>query len=199
MLNLLPSVVLEGILLLLFSLNTILWCSILFPFVLIKLIIPHKGIRYQFSKLLILFAIVWLEDNDFIFRITQKIKRDVQGLENLSLKKSNFVVSNHLSCTIIFVLQHIFKHRIPFLKSFLIKVMICVPSLGMAWWTLDFPFLKNYSQQFQEKHPELHVKDMEVIRKSCEMFKSLPVFVMNFLKGTLFNYQKHKGQNIDFF
>jgi 1-acyl-sn-glycerol-3-phosphate acyltransferase len=195
MLNLLPPFVVGVISLLLFSLNTVWWGSILILFVFIKLIIPHAWIRQQFSRLLILIAIVWVEGNSFILRVTQKIKWDVQGIEHLSTKKSYLVVSNHRSWTDIFVLQHIFKHRIPFLKFFLKKELIWVPILGVAWWALDFPFLKRYSRQFLEKHPELRGKDMETTRKHCEKFKSFPVSVMNFLEGTRFDFQKHKKQN----
>lgn len=195
MLNLLPSSVVGVISLLLFSLNTILWCIILFLFVFIKLIIPHTWIRHQFSRLLIFIAIVWIEGNSFILRITQKIKWDVQGIEHLTTKRSYLVVSNHRSWTDIFVLQHIFKHRIPFLKFFLKKELIWVPILGVAWWALDFPFLKRYSRQFLGKHPELRGKDMETTRKNCEKFKNIPVSLMNFLEGTRFDFQKHKKQN----
>ena len=193
--KILPSSVVGGISLLLFSLNTIWWGSILLLFVFIKLIIPHKGIRQQFSRLLILIAIVWIEGNSFILRITQNIKWDVQGIEHLSPKRSYLVVSNHRSWADIFVLQHIFKHRIPFLKFFLKKELIWVPILGAAWWALDFPFLKRYSRQFLEKHPELRGKDMQTTRKHCEKFKNIPVSIMNFLEGTRFTYQKHKNQN----
>jgi len=195
MLNLLPSSVVGGITLLLFSLNTILWCSILFLFIFIKLIIPHTRIRHQLSRLLILIAVVWIEGNSFILRITQKVKWDVQGIEDLTSKKSYLVVSNHRSWADIFVLQHIFKHRIPFLKFFLKKELIWVPLLGVAWWALEFPFLKRYSRQFLEKHPELRGKDIQTTRKHCEKFKDFPVSVMNFLEGTRFDFQKHKKQN----
>jgi len=195
MFNLLRSSVLGGILLLLFSLNTILWCFILFLFAFIKLIIPHAGVRHQFSQLLILIAIVWIEGNSFFLRITQKVKWDVQGLEHLSSNRSYLVVSNHRSWTDIFVLQHIFKHRIPFLKFFLKKELIWVPLLGVAWWALDFPFLKRYSRQFLEKHPELRGKDLETTRKYCGKFKNSPVSVMSFLEGTRFDFQKHQKQN----
>ena len=195
MLSFMPSVLLGLLSLLLFSLNTIIWCSLLFPFIFVKLIIPNARIRHKLSRLLIIIATVWIEGNDFIFHITQKIQWDVKGLENLSNRKSFLVISNHLSWADIFVLQHIFKHRIPFLKFFLKKELIWVPFLGIAWWALDFPFLKRHSRQFLEKHPEFRGNDMEATRKSCEKFKSNPVSVMNFLEGTRFNFEKHKIQN----
>ena len=147
------------------------------------------------SRILILIAIIWIECNSFIFRITHKVTWDVQGIENLTPNRSYLVVSNHRSWADIFVLQHIFKHRIPFIKFFLKQELIWIPLLGIAWWALDFPFLKRYSRQFLQKHPELRGKDMAATRKSCEKFKTYPVSVMNFLEGTRFTFQKHKKQN----
>ena len=194
-LNSLTSSIRGGLTLLLFGLNTIWWCSFLFLFVFIKLMMPHAGIRHQISRVLILIAIIWIEGNSFILWITRKVEWDVQGIENLSTRKSYLVVSNHRSWADIFVLQHIFKHRIPFLKFFLKQELIWVPLLGIAWWALDFPFLKRYSRSFLEKHPELRGKDMETTRRLCEKFKHQPVSIMNFLEGTRFNDQKHKKQN----
>jgi 1-acyl-sn-glycerol-3-phosphate acyltransferase len=184
-----------GITLLLFGLNTLWWGSILLLFAFIKLIIPHAGIKHDISRLLISIGNIWIEDNSLIIGTTRRIQWDVQGLEHLSATSSYLVVSNHRSWADIFVLQHIFKRRIPFLKFFLKQELIWVPILGMAWWALDFPFLKRYSRSFLEKHPELRGKDMETTRKQCEKFKNQPVSVMNFLEGTRFNYQKHKKQN----
>jgi 1-acyl-sn-glycerol-3-phosphate acyltransferase len=41
------------------------------------------------------------------------------------------------------VLQRIFHGRIPFLKFFLKQELIWVPVIGLAWWALDFPFMKR--------------------------------------------------------
>ena len=124
MLNFLPAPVLGVISLLLFILNTLFWCLILYLFVILKLLIPHVGIRRKISILLILIANLWIEGNSFILRITQKIRWDVQGVTELSPRNSYLVISNHRSWTDIFVLQHIFKRKIPFLKFFLKQELI---------------------------------------------------------------------------
>ena len=198
MLNSLPSFALGSLTLLLLCLNTIWWCSILFIFALLKLITPVGRLRRQISQLLVLIAEAWVEGNSFLFAKIHKVQWDVQGTENLARKKSYLVISNHRSWVDIFVLQHIFKRRIPFLKFFLKKELIWVPLLGIAWWALDFPFLKRYSRQFLEKHPELRGKDIAATRKSCEKFKSFPISVMNFLEGTRFTAQKHESQDASY-
>ncbi len=139
-------------------------------------------------------ASAWISINGFTQNITTKIKWDITGLDKLSPKEWYLVVSNHQSWVDILVLQRIFNRRIPFLKFFLKKELIYVPFLGVAWWALDFPFMKRYSRKFLEKHPHLKGKDIETTRKSCEKFKHKPVSVMNFLEGTRFTPVKHNQQ-----
>ena len=92
------------------------------------------------------------------------------------------------------MLQYLCNKRIPFLKFFLKSQLIWVPLLGLAWWALDFPFMKRYSKEFLERHPELRGKDVEVTRRACEKFAELPVSVMNFVEGTRFTPAKHEAQ-----
>jgi 1-acyl-sn-glycerol-3-phosphate acyltransferase len=100
------------------------------------------------------------------------------------------VTSNHQSWVDILVLQRIFNHKIPFLKFFLKKELIWVPFIGIAWWALDFPFMRRYSRAFLNKNPHLKGKDLETTKKACEKFQHKPVSVMNFIEGTRFNEDK---------
>ena len=104
------------------------------------------------------------------------------------------VMANHQSWVDILLLQNIFHARIPMLKFFLKKELIWVPVLGLAWWALDFPFMKRYSKAFLEKHPHLRGKDIEITRRACRKFKTVPVSIMNFVEGTRFTPQKHRRQ-----
>ena len=94
------------------------------------------------------------------------------------------VIANHQSWVDILVLQRILNHRIPFLKFFLKQELIFVPVLGLAWWALDFPFMKRYSPSQLKKNPKLKGKDIEITKKACSKFKTKPVSVMNFVEGT---------------
>jgi 1-acyl-sn-glycerol-3-phosphate acyltransferase len=96
------------------------------------------------------------------------------------------------------VLQRIFNRKIPFLKFFLKQQLIWVPFLGLAWWALDFPFMRRYSKAFLAKHPELKGKDLEATRKACEKFRFKPVSIMNFVEGTRFTQAKNEVQNTSF-
>jgi 1-acyl-sn-glycerol-3-phosphate acyltransferase len=114
------------------------------------------------------------------------------------MKEWYLVICNHQSWVDIVVLQRIMHGKIPFLKFFLKKELIYVPLLGLAWWALDFPFMKRYSQSFIKKNPHLKGKDVETTRKACAKFKHKPVSVMNFIEGTRFTNEKHRKQNSPF-
>jgi 1-acyl-sn-glycerol-3-phosphate acyltransferase len=86
------------------------------------------------------------------------------------------------------------NRRTPFFKFFLKKELIWVPLLGLAWWGLDYPFMKRYSKAFLEKHPALKGKDLEITKAACELFKRQPVTVVNYLEGTRFTQAKHREQ-----
>lgn len=199
MLNFLPAPLAGLITGILFAINTVILVSAQFPFILLKVFIPNTWVRHHLTRVIMAIGTVWIDLNDHIKDLARSTKWDVQGLdEDFSLGSSYLVVSNHRSWSDIYVLQHIFNHRIPFLKFFLKKELIWVPILGVAWWGLDFPFMKRYSRQFIEKHPELKGKDMETTRKFCEKYKKSPVTVLNFLEGTRYNYQKHENQESPF-
>ena len=73
-----------------------------------------------------------------------------------------------------------------------------MPVLGLAWWALDFPFMKRYSKEFLRKHPHLQGKDIEITKKACQKFKTIPVSVINFVEGTRFTTKKHNRQQSPF-
>ena len=69
-----------------------------------------------------------------------------------------------------------------------------MPLLGLAWWFLDYPFMKRHSRQTLERRPELRGEDLATTRKACEKFRHTPVSVLNFLEGTRFTKAKHAAQ-----
>jgi 1-acyl-sn-glycerol-3-phosphate acyltransferase len=93
------------------------------------------------------------------------------------------------------VLQHLLNRRIPLLKFFLKKQLIWVPVMGLAWWALEFPFMRRHSEAFLKKHPEMRGKDQATTRKACEKFALIPTSVMNFLEGTRFTPAKKRQQH----
>jgi len=190
---------LKGILsLLLAILNTICLTIPLIFLSLFKFILPFPLVIVLLDKILIAIATLWISLNSINFDLFSKIEWDIQGLEKLKRKEWYLVMSNHQSWVDILVLQKILNRKIPMLKFFLKKELIWVPFLGVAWWALDFPFMKRYSKKFIDQNPNLRGKDLENTKKACEKFKHTPISIMNFVEGTRFTPQKKEAQKAPF-
>jgi len=159
-----------------------------------KLVLPFQPVSKICASTIILLSERWVGNNRLIFKLMHRTQWEVQGLEALNKRSWYLIVSNHQSWVDILVLQTIFYRRIPFLKFFLKKELIWVPVMGLAWWALDFPFMKRYSSEFLKKYPHLKGKDIEITKKACEKFKYKPISVMNFVEGTRFADTKHERQ-----
>lgn len=193
MLHFLPPPIIGAVSFLMYILNTLFWAVPIMLLAVLKLPPIHRW-RKWVTILLDQCASAWITVNNVTTRLFTRIRWDVKGLENLSVKDWYLVVANHQSWVDILVLQKIFNRKIPFLKFFLKKELMYVPVIGACWWALDFPFMKRYSAQFLAKHPHLKGKDIETTRQACEKFRFKPVSVMNFLEGTRFTQFKHDKQ-----
>lgn len=197
MLRWLPSPVKGTLSLLLYTLNTLFWFIPLMCLAVLKLL-PINRWQAWMSYLIDAIAVAWISLNNLTTRVFTAIKWRVEGLESLSRKDWYLIVANHQSWADILILQNIFNRKIPFIKFFLKKELLYVPFMGLAWWALDFPFMKRYSKQLLKKRPELQGKDIETTRKACEKFRFKPVSIMNFVEGTRFTQAKHDKQQAPF-
>jgi 1-acyl-sn-glycerol-3-phosphate acyltransferase len=118
----------------------------------------------------------------------------VQGVDSLRYNDWYLVNCNHQSWVDIFVLQDALNGRIPVLKFFLKAELIYVPVIGLAWWALDFPFMKRHSRAALRKNPNLRNDDRDSARRACAKFLRTPTSVMNFVEGTRFTAEKHQTQ-----
>ena len=166
--------------------NAVAICSGMIPVALVKLALPFGAVRRGADRLLNAMAEAWIAVNGAWMAMVQRIRWDVTGLEGLRRKGWYLVSSNHQSWVDILVLQKVFHRRVPFLKFFLKRQLLFVPVMGLAWWALDFPFMKRRSGS--------RSADLATARRACEKFRQIPTSVMNFLEGTRFSRAKHDRQ-----
>ena len=195
MFGFLPSFARGIVALFLLALNTLFWCTLLFAFALVKLVLPFPAVRRRIDPLLNGIATLWIACNSGWMRLTQRTRWDVQGVDALRYEGWYLVNCNHQSWADIFVLQHLLNRRIPMLKFFLKQQLLYVPVIGLAWWALDFPFMKRHGKAELRKRPELRGQDAEATRRACEKFALVPTSVMNFAEGTRFTAAKHRSQS----
>ncbi|PJG58100.1 acyltransferase [Aeromonas cavernicola] len=183
------------------SLSTLLYfCNTLFWFIpiillgLLKLPLPVKRWRTGCNLLLDGCASCWIGFNNLIQKTIIRTAFEVVGVDKGRRNEWYMVIANHQSWVDILVLQRVFNQKIPFLKFFLKKELIWVPLLGLAWWALDFPFMRRYSKAFLATHPHMKGKDIATTQRACAKFRDTPVSVMNFVEGTRFTSAKHQQQ-----
>jgi 1-acyl-sn-glycerol-3-phosphate acyltransferase len=169
---------------LLLLLNTLILIGPLLLIALLKLVLPGRRLRNVCSRGVMWVAETWAEIDKLIFALLTPTVWDIRGGEGLRRDRSYLVVSNHQSWVDIPALVQAFNRKTPYFKFFLKQELIWVPFLGLAFWALDYPFMKRYSKAFLAKHPEMAGKDLEITRRACERFKDLPVTVVNYLEGT---------------
>jgi 1-acyl-sn-glycerol-3-phosphate acyltransferase len=194
MLRFLPPFLRGAIALALLAVNTLFWCLLLFACALVKLALPFHAVRLRIDPVLNAIATCWIACNSGWMRLTQAMDWDVEGVDQLPFEGWYLVNCNHQSWADIFVLQHLLNRRIPMLKFFLKQQLIYVPVIGLAWWALDFPFMKRHGKAQLRANPAAREEDREATRRACEKFALVPTSVMNFAEGTRFTPDKHRMQ-----
>jgi 1-acyl-sn-glycerol-3-phosphate acyltransferase len=178
---------------LLLLLNTLIMIGPLLIFGLLKLMFSGQ-LRDSCSAAVMWMAETWAEVDKLIFALCIPTRWEVRGDKELRRDTSYLVIGNHQSWVDIPALIQALNRCAPFFKFFLKKELIWVPFLGLAWWALDYPFMKRYSKAFLARHPELKGRDLEITRKACELYKRQPVTIVNYLEGTRFTAGKHAEQ-----
>ena len=160
--------------------------------------LPIRPVQVFSQHLAVAIAQTWIAINSTLFRwflptqITGNVPDTVQA------HRSYLVVSNHQSWVDIVVLQAMFNRKAPFFRFFLKQELIWVPIMGLAWWVLDFPFMKRLTKEQIAKNPELKNRDKEEAIRRMQKFQNIPVGIMLFLEGTRFTQAKHDKQQSPF-
>ncbi|MGX5217731.1 MULTISPECIES: acyltransferase [Pseudomonas] len=169
---------------LLLLLNTLILIGPLLLIALGKFILPGKQLKASCSRGVMWVAETWAEINKLIFACLLPTVWDIRGNAQLRKTTSYLVISNHQSWVDIPALVQVFNRKTPYFKFFLKQQLIWVPFLGLAFWALDYPFMRRYSKAYLAKHPERRGEDLEITKRACEKFKDIPVTVVNYLEGT---------------
>lgn len=169
--------------------NTLLVFIAFIPFALLKLCVPLRPLRVFADHCLTALADAWVRVNGLWMSAIERRDWQISGTDKLRLKGWYLVSCNHQSWADILILQRVFLGKIPFLKFFLKKELIYIPVIGLAWWALDFPFMRRGGKTLSAA-----AADMATARKSCEKFRHIPTSVINFVEGTRFTAAKHRQQ-----
>ena len=189
----------RGVISLLFLIiNTLFWSVPLYLLALLKLLSPSRRLQLHLLEGLNHLAMGWIGTNNLWIRAWIRPHWQVNvpdALKDGSARRRWWlVISNHRSWTDIFVLQYALHHRTPMPKFFLKRELIWVPVIGLAWWALEFPFMRRYSRERLANDPRLAERDRAATRRICERAGQSPMSIFNFVEGTRFTSGKHDQQ-----
>lgn len=175
-------------------LNLSVWGAPILFLGLLKRLAPSTKLRRLLGIAVVDLAEGWVASNNRILDATVTTRFDL-ALEGIDDRKGHsLIISNHTSWVDIIVLQRAFHGKTAFLRFFIKQQLIWLPIVGQACWALDFPFMKRYSREELEKHPEKRGADLETTRRACEHYREMPVAILNFVEGTRFTPEKKAAQ-----
>src|SRR5438034_3134789 len=179
--------------------NLLLWGIPVLLVGVIKFVVQVTAPRSRLRSRVILanasLAERWVAGNDFIFDLLLPTEWDVLGIDDHLRPEGHYlIISNHVSWVDIFVIFRVFHRRVAFVRFFLKHELIWFPIVGQASWPLEFPFMKRYSPEYLERHPERRGKDLLTTRRACQRYRHVPVAMLNFLEGTRFTREKQADQ-----
>ena len=180
---------------LLFIIITVVIVTPLLVLALLKLLFALPSWRAFCNRWLDWLASHWMDANAWHQALLLPTRINAELPSGLRTDDWYMMISNHQSWVDILVLLRIFNRRIPYLKFFLKQSLIWIPLLGLAWWALEYPFMRRYSKAEIARNPSLKGKDVEATRVACEKYLHNPVTIINFLEGTRFTPEKYAEQN----
>ena len=180
--------------LLLLLLDTLLLIVPLMLLALLKLILPGTHLRALCSHGVMWSAETWAELAKGIFAALTPTVWDIRGSAQLRRDTSYLLVCNHQSWVDIPALMQTFNRKAPFFRFFVKRQLFWVPFLGLAFWALDYPFMRRHSREYLQRHPERRGQDLEITRRACERFRDIPVTVVIYPEGTRLTPAKQAQQ-----
>jgi 1-acyl-sn-glycerol-3-phosphate acyltransferase len=194
MLSRLPAPITASIMFILFVANLVFWATLVYAGILVKLVTPRGPLGDRVSRLVAWLAQQWAHCNTIAYEGLLDVRWEIRIDADISPQGQYLVCSNHQTWNDIYVLMRTFGRRAPFFKFFIKQQLIWVPILGLAWWGLDYPFMKRSTPEEIKANPALKGRDLETTRRACERYRNQPVLILNFLEGTRFTKAKHDKQ-----
>lgn len=155
------------------------WFLVMLPFVLLRCIPLHR-LQRAMSRVCVWIATNWVGTNAIILRVLHDLRWEIDVDGEVDMQNSYLLIANHQSWADIPVLFDVFHRRTPFARFFLKRDLMYVPIIGVVCWAMDFPFMTRKAGN----------SDLETTRRACEIYRTEPVTVVNFLEGTRFTPAK---------
>ncbi|KEZ79281.1 acyltransferase [Salinisphaera hydrothermalis C41B8] len=167
----------------------------LVPASVIKLSLPEGRARDRMTAVVLGIAKTWARSaNGLIFGISGTRLRYQQQMAD-DPNGRYVLISNHQCWADVMALIKAIDPQLPFPRFFIKEQLRWLPVIGLACWALDFPFMKRHSRAAIQKNPQLRDEDMNTVRRACQVFRRLPVSLVNYAEGTRSTPAKRAAAN----
>jgi len=156
----------------------------------VKAVVPIRHVRTAIYWLLVWIYALAVRCNDFLFFSLLRIRLDVRGLDEILSYQSYVVIANHQSWNDIFILQHLLTHPPATVKFLVKRELMYLPIINLICWAYDYPFLRRYSREGLQHHPERRGEDIRTIGGVVERLGRSPAVIVNLVEGTRFSPAK---------
>lgn len=161
----------------------------------LKLLLPFKTVRRLVRRTVAGIAELWIAIVVNCFRMSYRTRIEVTGDTDFDRNHSYLLLCNHLSWVDVPVLLWAFSGQLPFYRFFLKRSLIWMPLLGIAFWALEYPFIRFRSQKYLESRPEKRGEGLETARRACERLEGVPSTIVNFPEGAINTRERHRRQS----
>lgn len=180
LLSIFPTGLRGAITLVLMLVVLVFWFAVMIPGVLLRCV-PIYRLQRLASRFCVWIATNWVGTNAILLRLLHPVRWQIEVEGELDPKGSYLLIANHQSWADILVIFDAFHRRTPFARFFMKRDLLYVPIVGQVCWAMDMPFMTRKSGS----------TDLETTRRACEVYREVPVTVVNFLEGTRFTPAKH--------
>jgi len=157
-----------------------------------KFLLPFPAVRRAGSRIVVGIAEFWMSIVVWCFRLAYRTRLVVTGDTDFDRKHSYLLLCNHLSWIDVPALLWAFHGRLPFFRFFLKRSLIWMPLLGIAFWALEYPFIRFRSEKYLERHPEKRGEGLETARRACRKLRNIPSTIVNFPEGAINTRERHQ-------
>lgn len=190
-----PSLFTGVVMVLAMATHSLFWLVLLYVFALLRFLLPFGPVRRRLARVLVWIAEGWIVCNRLLMDHLLPTRIHVTGREGLDPGRSILICSNHRSWVDPLLLVTSLRGHVPFFRFFAKRQLLWLPFFGVAFWALDFPFMRRYSREHLERNPEDRGRDLATARQLGEKFRRVPTSVVNFAEGTRFTRAKHAVQD----
>jgi 1-acyl-sn-glycerol-3-phosphate acyltransferase len=161
---------------------------------LVKLLVPVEAVRTACRQIVVWIAERWLDVLVGLFRKLLDTRIDVTGELEFDRSCSYVLICNHQSWVDVPALLTVFHGRVPFWRFFLKRGLIWMPLLGLAFWALEYPFVRFPSRETLERFPERRGENLRTARRAIENLAGRATTVVNFPEGAIFSRARQRAQ-----